>query len=216
MRFFWRVLLALGALQIGAVADAQIYTCTARDGTRIFSDEKCGPDAKIVPNITSKKPQPRTATPRPRVEPKTAAELEALLEQCNAGDLKACDTWTRGGGPNDLREKERAAERACETGSLVDCEYRYCSGSVSEECRARVLQAAKVAGDNWYLRDTGTPLPDGSTRYEVRCVVPNARAIADVVVTCSGSAGPDRCSAAGRSAAHGRLDLAAAAVCSAR
>lgn len=217
MRLIWSTLIGLAALQFAASAAAQIYACTAADGTKIFSDEKCGPDAKIVPNISmTKKPSSRASTPRPKIAPKSTAELERLLEQCNAGDMKACDTWTLGGGPNSLRTKEQSAEKACDAGSLADCEYRYCSGSVSDECRARVLQAAKVAGDNWYLRDTGGSLPDGSTRYEVKCLVPGARAITDVIVTCSGKAGPARCAATGSSDAHARLDLAAAATCTSR
>lgn len=212
MRIPWGALLALGALHAGTDAMAQIYTCTAKDGTRIFSDEKCGPDAKVVPNITTnKKPPPKPAAPK--VAPKSAAELDALLEKCNAGDMNACNTWTHGGGPNSLREKERAAQKACEAGSLVDCEYRYCSGSVNEECRARVLQTAKVAGENWYLPDAGHVQADGSTRYEVRCVPPGARAVRAVVVTCSGQGGPNRCRSAGQSDAFARLDLAANALC---
>lgn len=214
MHNFCRTLFALAALQLSAVADAQIYTCTGKDGTRIFSDEKCGPDAKIVPNIsTSRKPPAKPAAQRPKVEQKSAAELEELLKQCNGGDMTACNTWTRAGGPNSLRDKELAAEKACEGGSLADCEYRYCSGTVNDECRARVLQAAKVAGDDWYLRDTGTPQADGSTRYDVRCLALGNRAMRDVVVTCSGQAGPNRCSSSGATAAYARLDLAAAALC---
>ncbi len=215
MQILWRALLAIGALQFATALEAQIYTCTAADGTRIFSDEKCGPDAKVVPNISTSKKPARTSTPRPKVEPKSAAELDGLLEQCNGGDMKACDTWTRGGGPNRLREKEQSAEQSCEAGSVADCEYRYCSGNVSQECRARVLQAAQVTGENWYLHGTGETLPDGATRYAVRCLVPNARSIAEVTVTCAGQAGPNRCSILGRSGAHGRLDLAAAAACGA-
>ena len=214
MRNLRRTLFAFALLQLSAAADAQIYTCTGKDGTRIFSDEKCGPDAKIVPNIsTSRKPPPKSTTPRPKIEPKSAAELDDLLKQCNAGEMTACNTWTRAGGPNSLREKELAAEKACEAGSLADCEYRYCSGSVNDECRARVLQAAKVAGDDWYLRDTGKPQADGSTRYEVRCLSVGERAMREVVVTCSGQAGPNRCSSPGATAAHSRLDLAATALC---
>lgn len=214
MGILWRSMLVLGILHFGAHAEAQIYTCTGKDGTRIFSDEKCGPDAKIVPNITTKKPPAKTA-PRPKVEPKSAGELEALLGQCNAGDMKACNTWTHAGGPNSLRDKERAAERACESGSLADCEYRYCNGGVNEECRARVLQAAKVAGDIWYLRDAGKPQADGATRYDVRCVPAGARTMREVVVMCAGQAGPNRCRSQGTSAAFARLDLAAAAMCAA-
>lgn len=216
MQVLWRFLLALGVLYASAEAMAQIYTCTAKDGTRIFSDERCGPDAKVVPGITtSKKPQPKPAAPRPAVEPKTAPELAVLLDQCNRGDMKACDTWTRGGGPNSLREKEREAENACEAGSLADCEYRYCDGSVNEECRAHVLRTAKIAGDNWYLRDTGKQQPDGSTRYAVRCLPAAARVMRDISITCSGQAAPNRCTVAGGTAGHAQLDQAATALCAA-
>lgn len=216
MAILWRSVLVLGLLHIGLDADAQIYTCTGKDGTRVFSDEKCGPDAKVVPNITTtKKSAPKTTTSRPKVEPKSSAELETLLKHCNDGDMKACNTWTHGGGPNSLRDKERAAEKACEGGSLADCEYRYCNGAVNQECRAHVLRSAKVAGNDWYLRDAGKPQPDGSTRYEVRCVPEGARAMREVVVVCSGQAGPNRCTTMGTSAAFARLDLAAAQTCAA-
>jgi hypothetical protein len=116
---------------------------------------------------------------------------------------------------NSLRDKELAAEKACEGGSLADCEYRYCNGGVNDDCRAHVLQAAKVAGDNWYLRDTGKTQADGATRYDVRCIPAGARAMFDVAVTCAGQAGPNRCRTLGKSAAFARLDLAAAAMCAA-
>jgi hypothetical protein len=218
MRLIGRGFVALCALLGAATVDAQIYTCTAKDGTRIFSDERCGPDAKIVPNIsTSKRPSTGTgsSTPRPKIEPKSTAELETLLEQCNGGDMKACNTWTRAGGPNSLKRKEQAAEKACEAGSLTDCEYRYCNGAVNDECRVRVLQAAKVAGDNWYLRDTGTSQSDGSTRYDVRCIPASARIIRDVVVICAAKVGPDRCLSTGATQGQSRLDLAAAVACGA-
>jgi hypothetical protein len=216
MHVMSRGMIALCALLGSAAIDAQIYTCTAKDGTRIFSDERCGPDAKVVPNIsTSKRSSSRTGagTPRPKVEPKSTAELGVLLEQCNAGDMQACNTWTRAGGPNSLKEKEQAAEKACEAGSLADCEYRYCNGVVNDECRARVLQAAKVAGDSWYLRDTGKPQADGSTRYDVRCIPAGARIIRDVIVMCSAKAGPERCTSAASDKGESRLDLAAVATC---
>lgn len=215
VRRLWRWAIAFGALQMSAGIEAQIYTCKAPDGTRIFSDERCGPDAKVVPNIsTTKKPPPKTSSaPQPKVESKTSAELESLLEACNAGDMTACNTWTRAGGPNSLRTKEQQAEKACATGSLADCEYRYCSGAVNDACRTHVLQAAKVAGDNWYLRDTGKPQPDGTTRYNVRCVPPGIRAIRDVVVICAANAGPTKCAVMGSSVGQPRLDQAASATC---
>jgi hypothetical protein len=215
MQSICRWLIALGALQASVAIEAQIYTCTAKDGTRIFSDERCGPDAKVVPNISTNRPGPKATTARPKVEPKSPAELATLLQSCNAGDMAACNTWTKAGGPSSLKDKERKAEQACESGSLADCEYRYCNGGVNQECRARVLQAAKVAGDNWYLRDTGKPQPDGSTRYSVRCVPPGVRVIRDVAVICAAKAGPTKCMAMGSSIGQSRLDLAAAALCGA-
>lgn len=217
MGILGRSLITLVALHVAQGVEAQIYTCTGKDGTRIFSDSKCGPDAKVVPNITSSsKPPPKpAAAAQPKAMPASQAELEALLKRCNDGDMASCHTWTRAGGPNSLREKEAAAEKACEAGSLADCEYRYCAGSVNDECRARVLQAAKVAGDTWYLRDTGKNQPDGSTRYDVRCIPAGARAMREVAVTCSGKAGPDRCASPGATTAYARLDLAAGALCTA-
>lgn len=215
MRSVLRWLIALGALAASAGIEAQIYTCMGKDGTRIFSDERCGPDAKVVPNIaTSGKPAARpNATPRPKVEPKSASELEVLLKQCNDGDLSACNTWTKAGGPSSLKEKERKAEQACEAGSLPDCEYRYCNGGVSEECRSHVLQAAKVAGDNWYLRDNALPQPDGSTRYNVRCVQQGVRIMRDVAVICAAKAGPSKCMAMGATSGHPQLNVAAGTLC---
>jgi hypothetical protein len=202
-------------LHSSAGLEAQIYTCTAEDGTRIFSDQRCGPDAKVVPNIstTKKKPQSPSPTPRPKPEQKSPQELDALLEKCNAGDLEACNVWTRSGGPSSLREKEQAAEKACAAGSLPDCEHRYCGGNVSDQCRAHVLQAAKVAGESWYLRDSGQGLPDGSTRYQVVCVPAGAPALREVAVICSGTAGSKRCSGADSADGYPRLDAAAAALC---
>ncbi|HEY8537435.1 MAG TPA: DUF4124 domain-containing protein [Steroidobacteraceae bacterium] len=212
MRFGWRWLVALGVLLASAQLEAQIYMCTAKDGTRIFSDQRCGPDAKVVPNITTRK-KPSNPAPRPKPEQKSPEELDALLEKCNAGDLEACNVWTRSGGPNSLREKEQAAEQACAAGSLADCERRYCGGNVSDQCRARVLQTAKVAGETWYLRDAGQVLPDGSTRYQVVCVPPGAPMLREVSVTCSGTAGPNRCASSGNATGFPRLDAAAAALC---
>ena len=193
--------------------EAQIYTCTGKDGTRIFSDERCGPDAKVVPNIGTQKSAAKKTASQPKIAPKPAAELDVLLEKCNGGDLPSCTTWTRAGGPHSLRDKERKAEQSCEAGSLADCEYRYCNGGVSDDCRTHVLQAAKVAGDNWYLRDTGKPLPDGSTAYDVRCIPEGARVMRDLKITCSAQAGPARCSSGGAQASYARLDLAAAKSC---
>ena len=51
MRTFHPWLIVLALVAISTNVEAQIYTCKGKDGTRIFSDEKCGPDAKVVPNI---------------------------------------------------------------------------------------------------------------------------------------------------------------------
>jgi hypothetical protein len=171
-----KYLLLLAVVWSSPSVEAQIYTCTAPDGTRVFSDERCGPDAKIVPGITTKKRTTNTgvASSKPKRAVRTSEELEQLIAQCNAGDNKACTEWTHGGGPNYLREQERKAGLACEGGSLPDCEQRYCQDGMTEECRNRVMQAASVSGDSWYLRSQRT-LRDGGSAYDVRCVSPGKR-----------------------------------------
>ena len=137
------------------------------DGGRVFSDERCGPDAKVVSGITSKKRStPTSSAPRPKRVAKPAEELKALSAQCDAGDMKACKEWTLGGGPNLLRQNERKAELECEAGSLVACEERYCKDRVDADCRARVLRTAKLAGEDWYLRE--------EHRGEMRVALPPA------------------------------------------
>ena len=194
-------------------ARAQIYACTAEDGTRVFSDERCGPDAKVVSGITSKKRTPAApaSASKARKVAKPAAELEELSSQCDAGDVKACKEWTLGGGPNLLKETERRAELDCEAGSLAACEERYCRDGVDPDCRARVLRTAHLAGANWYLRGEERGGDDGRIRYHVRCVPENASA-RDITVECAQQAGPDRCSSVQRTFA--RLDQAAAQLCS--
>lgn len=214
MKWLWCTTAVLLAGLVAPRLEAQIYSCTAKDGSRVFSDERCGPDAKVVPNISTQKAKPKpSAAPKPKVEPKPPAELDDLLKKCNDGDIASCNTWTRGGGPASLREKERKAERECETGSLADCEQRYCADGLSEDCRAKVLQAAKVAGGNWYLRDTGKAQSDGSTLYNVRCIPAEARAVRDIVVTCNAEAGPNRCGSGAGRPSYARLDLAATKLC---
>lgn len=190
---------------------AQIYTCTAEDGTRIFSDERCGPDAKIVPGISTKKRSTRSAA-RPERAPKEPAELEELLARCNAGDMTACKEWTHGGGPNYLREQEQKAGLACEGGSLRDCERRYCLDGMTPQCRTRVLQAAKVSGETWYLREQ-RPQANGATAYDIRCALEGEREVRDSTVSCAGPPGPERCVLASTLQGFTRLDLAAASYC---
>lgn len=209
--------LLAGVLLASFGAEAQIYTCTAEDGTRVFSDKRCGKDAKVVPGIaTTKRPAAAaSAAAKAKSEPKTAAQLEELIELCNTGDMKACTAWTLGGGPNHLREKERRAQLACDGGSLRDCEDRYCKDGVSKECRTYVLQAAKLSGDAWYLHDEVQPQTDGSATYNVRCIPEGVSAIRDVPIICSAAAGPNRCYGGQPRQSFARLDQAAAAICSA-
>lgn len=192
-------------------AHAQIYTCTGEDGTRIFSDERCGPDAKIVPGIVTKK-RSSTSGAKAKRAPKAPAELEALLAQCNAGEMKACKEWTHGGGPNYLREQEEQAGLACEGGSLRACELRYCLDGMTSECRKRVLQAANVSGATWYLREQ-RPDEEGATAYEIRCATEGERQFRGSTVVCSGPPGPERCVLSSTQRGFARLDLAAASYC---
>jgi hypothetical protein len=208
----WTVMLFLPFVWVAA--EAQIYRCTAPDGTPIFSDERCGPDAKIVPGITSKKraPASSSASQAPKPEPKSPQELKALLERCNQGDNAACNTWTKSGGPNQLREEEKQHELACEAGSLRDCEQRYCLDGLTEECRRRVFLTAKLSGESWYLREQRT-LTDGGTSYSIRCAPPRGSQMRDVTVTCSAIAGPQRCSTSASAQSFARLDQAAHSSC---
>ena len=215
MRFTAKwLLLTVGIAWANASVHAQIYTCTAPDGTRVFSDERCGPDAKIVPCITSKKRATNTggASAKPQRTPRTSEELEQLIAQCNAGNAKACTEWTHGGGPNYLREQERKAGVACESGSLPDCEKRYCQDGMTEECKTRVMQAASVSGDAWYLRSQRT-LSDGGTAYEIRCAVAGRREVKEATVTCAGPPSPNRCYITQPARGFARIDQAAANFC---
>jgi Domain of unknown function (DUF4124) len=208
-------MLLVGALFWQGTAAAQVYTCIAEDGSRVFSDERCGPDAKVVPGISSKKRPPAAARPasKPVPEQKSAAELEQLMKQCDAGEVRACNQWTLGGGPALLREKERQAELECEGGSLAACEERYCREGLNADCRARVLRTAKLAGEIWYLRNEGARQPDGVTRYDIRCVPEGASQSKDITVTCASLPGPNRCYLSDPGKGFPRLDRAAAQHC---
>lgn len=209
-----RCLLAGIGLVIALEASAQIYTCTAPDGTRICSDEKCGPDAKIVPGISTKKrAKPgQNGANQPVRAALAPEELERLLSRCNEGDMKACTEWTHGGGPNQLREQERRAGIACDAGSLEDCERRYCADGITDECRKRVLGLAKVTGETWYLRGQ-SPLSNAGVSYQIRCLVEDVRKIHDATIDCAGPPGPTRCELLGNGQRFGRLDQAAASFC---
>lgn len=200
---------ALAALAILAPSFgyAQIYSCVAEDGTRVFSDERCGPDAKVVPGINAAKrakPQAPSAG-KPRPPPKSPAELEALSASCDAGDVKACKAWTMGGGPNLLRDRERRAEMECEGGVLAACEQRYCRQHMDEDCRARILRTARLAGENWYLRAEEHDADQALVRYALRCLTPPQAPLRDVLVSCRNMPGPKRCFV-GESAQGDELD----------
>jgi hypothetical protein len=200
-------------LALCAPVHAQIYECRGEDGSRVFSDEKCGPDAKVVSGVSSKKRAPSDAgAPKPKKLVRPPAELEALIEQCDAGDMKACREWTLGGGPNLLRQQERKAELDCEAGSLEACEARYCKGVVNSDCRASVLRTAKLAGETWYLREEERNAKDGVTRYQIRCVS-EGKPARDVVIQCHALAGPNRCFVSNPQQGFPRLDRAAVKQC---
>jgi hypothetical protein len=201
---------------IASQANAQIYTCVAEDGTRVFSDEKCGPDAKVVPGITTKKrTQPGESRGKPDRTVRPPEELDQLLRECNEGDMKACTAWTHGGGPNRLREQEQRAGLACDGGSLEDCERRYCSDGITDECRRRVLAVAKITGETWYLRSQRSFGQDGMT-YEVRCLIEGVRDVRDATIECVGLPGPQRCAVRDTPQRFARLDQAAAMFCANR
>lgn len=196
------------------IAQAQIYECAGADGSRVFSDKKCGPDAKRVKSMPPTTHRTPAGTAKaPKSTPRPAAELEQLLRLCDAGDDAACKQWTMGGGPNLLRERERQAEMACEAGSLSDCESRYCRDGATEDCRQRVLRTASLSGETWYLRPDGRQFVEGSTIYAVRCVHKDRPKTRDLTITCAAMNGPHRCYAVKPPPAFARLDQAAASLC---
>ncbi len=208
----WRCLLWVGLLLVYTQAPAQIYTCTAPDGSRVFSDKRCGKDAKVVEGInTAKRAPSANRAPVPRKSPE---ELAALLKQCDAGDNKACMTWTKGGGPAELKAREKELQASCEAGSIKACEERYCRDGATEECRNRVIQLATLSGESWYLRFQQKAQADGPTTYSVRCLDTTKRSLKDVTISCAVSAGPHRCRSEIAEQAFPRLDAAASNTCS--
>jgi len=206
------------ALLACASSEAQIYTCKGKDGSRVFSDKRCGPDAELVKQdyAKPKRPPPKGTSAKPVKTRRSAAELEQLIEACDAGDNKACTDWTMGGGPEMLRDSERNSEQACEAGSLAACEQRYCRERIDADCRSRVQRTARMAGDTWYLRDETRDTNAGITKYLVRCIPEGARKSNDIMVTCSSEAGPNRCYLADPQRGFSRLAQAAASNCSRR
>lgn len=200
-------------LLVAAPASAQIYACTGPDGTRVFSDKRCGPDAKVVKDISTSKKSKVTSVKAAPVTPKSPAELEQLLKRCNEGDGQACMTWSKGGGPTQLRAAEKEQEASCEAGSLAACEERYCRDGMTDECRRRVQALATLSGETWYMRYQQKRAADAPAIYSIRCMGEGNRLIRDVTVSCSAQAGPDRCKAELASKSFARLDEAASSYC---
>jgi hypothetical protein len=195
---------------------AQIYTCQAPDGSRVFSDKRCGDDAKVVPGTSRSKKQSSSgartkAKPAPVAKPPD--ELDDLMKRCDGGDVASCNAWTLGGGPSLLRQREEQAEHNCEAGSLSACEERYCREGMDDDCRARVLRTARLAGDTWYLRDEQYEREDALTKYAVRCFQAGTRKTRDIVLMCAAQASPNRCYQADPQQGFARLDKAAAKYC---
>jgi uncharacterized protein DUF4124 len=209
-------ILFVTALLACASSEAQIYTCKGKDGSRVFSDKRCGPDAELVKQDYAKprRPPPKGTSAKPVKTRRSAEELELLTEACNGGDMKACTDWTMGGGPEMLRDTERKSEQDCEAGSLAACEQRYCRERIDADCRTRVQRTARMAGDTWYLRDEMRDPGAGITKYLVRCIPEGASKSRDLMVTCSAEAGPNRCYLADPQHGFARLAQAAAAQCS--
>jgi hypothetical protein len=207
-------ILLAAALLVCASSEAQIYECAGKDGSRVFSDKRCGPDAKVVQQTAKpKRPPPKGVAAKPVKTRKTADELEQLTLQCDGGDMKACTEWTMGGGPELLRDQEHKSEMDCEAGSLAACEDRYCREGIDADCRARVQRTARLAGDTWYLRDENREPGSGLTKYVVRCIPPGVRELRDILVTCSSESGPNRCYLSDPLHGFPRLAPAAAAHC---
>lgn len=208
-------ILLVAALLAWSGSEAQIYECAGKDGSRVFSDKRCGPDAKVVQSAPKpKRLPPKDPSAKSVKTRKSAAELEQLTAQCDGGDDKACSAWTMGGGPELLRDEERKGEQDCESGSLAACEQRYCREGITADCRARVQRTARLAGDTWYLRDETRDSGSGVTKYLVRCIPEGAREARDIFVFCSSEAGPNRCYLADPQHGFPRLAQAAAAQCS--
>ncbi len=196
-------------------SEAQIYTCKGKDGSRIFSDKKCGPDAEVFKQDYSKpkRPPPKGTSAKPAKTRRPASELEQLMLECDGGDMKACSAWTMGGGPELLRDRERKSEQECEEGSLAACEERYCREAIDDDCRARVQRTARLAGETWYMREETRDPEAGVTKYLVRCIPPDVQQPNDIIVTCSSLAGPNRCYFADPQRGFPRLAAAAQNQC---
>jgi Domain of unknown function (DUF4124) len=215
MRAISFVLLAI--LMVIPCAQAQIYVCVREDGSRIYSDTKCGPNAKVVKGFETtnkkKKSADKAKSAEKKVwEKKTPEQLAELLDQCNKGLKEACSEWTFGGGPNALREAESHAEKDCESGSLSACELRYCVDGATEQCRQSVLRSAELSGENWYLRKTTPAIEEGARTYGVRCIYKNNTSTKDLDINCVSNPSA-QCSVAGVVASATGLRQAAGEAC---
>jgi hypothetical protein len=211
-REFCRWLAAVMLILLCPMAMAQIYTCTAPDGSRVFSDKRCGSDAKVVKGIETQ-PKKSASGAKVAVPARSPAELESLLKRCNTGDDAACMSWSKGGGPAQLKAREKQQESGCEDGSIEACERRYCRDGATEECRLHVLQLATLSGETWYLRYQRKAASDAPTIYSIRCLQPGSRVLRDTAIACAAVAGPQRCQADQNPQGFPRLSEAAAAFC---
>ena len=190
-------------------AAAAIYTCTAKDGSRIFSDEKCGPDAKLVGGITTETP--------PTEPPETIDTLSGNAEgitHFSPQTAQSCSSSTD--ECNNRGARVITGKAACANGSLPDCEEQYCRNGITGECRRHILNVAQISGDEWYLRQQGPVQSDGAIKYYVRCFGEDQREIRDLTITCSAITGPNRCYSNTPQSGFARLDLAASKYCAAR
>jgi Domain of unknown function (DUF4124) len=208
------IVLTIGLLS-ASDGPAQIYTCKAEDGSRVFSDQSCGDDAQLVPGTARKKKTVPAALsqPKPARVVKPAAELDELMEHCDSGDVPSCNAWTLGGGPSLLRERERQADADCEAGLLSACEEQYCREGMDEDCRARVMRTARLAGETWYVREEHYVRDAAVTAYGIRCFQKEARETRDIILKCSTQAGPNRCYLQNPQQGFAKLDKAASSYC---
>jgi hypothetical protein len=89
-------------LPLHAQSKAPIYTCTGKDGSRVFSDEKCGPDARVV--IAPVPQELKALTPAKRAEP--AAAPTSAQAACESGSLKDCEElYCREGASDECRRQ---------------------------------------------------------------------------------------------------------------
>jgi hypothetical protein len=84
---------------------------------------------------------------------------------------------------------------------------------MDDDCRARVLRTARLAGDSWYLREERYRREDALTAYAIRCFQAGTRKTRDIMLMCSAQSGPNRCYQGDSHQGYARLDKAAASYC---